>query len=102
MWGPEKAGHWTSVEAPNVSVEHQFLRAGRRYRVVEPFTDFDGHLHPAGEEWVFLGSSYLPHDDGVSWFVSLDGDMEWHIRLQRDPVAQAALLDDPSAFVGEA
>lgn len=102
MWGPERAGHWTSSNAPSFSKQFLFMSSGRRYKVIKAFKDFDGHLHPAGEEWAFLGSAFLPHDDGVSWFVSLDGEAEWHIRLQRDPVAQAALLDDLSAFVREA
>src|SRR5690606_15598829 len=51
---------------------HQFLHAGHRYRVIRGFRDFDGDEHPPGERWIFHGSSFLPYDDGLSLFVSID------------------------------
>jgi hypothetical protein len=59
-----------------------FPRASQWYRVVRAFIDFDRVVHPEGEAWQFLGSSFLPYDDGMSFFVSLDGEREWHLRLQ--------------------
>ncbi len=99
MHGPEQAGHWSSIEAPNCGKKHDFLRAGQRYRVLESFTDFDGDAHLPGEEWDFLGYSYLPYDDGVSFFISLDGIREWHIRLQWRAEAQGKILDHLASYL---
>jgi Domain of unknown function (DUF3601) len=78
---------------------HDFLEAGRRYRVSREFRDFDGDAHPPGEEWTFLGASFLPHDDGLSLFVSLDGVREWQIRLQWRVGSQAEILDSLASYV---
>ena len=47
---------------------------GKRYRVIKAFKDFDRQDHPIGEEWTYIGTAFLPYDDGRSIFVSLDGD----------------------------
>jgi hypothetical protein len=65
---------------------------------VKPFVDLDGHTHPAGECWTFLGSTFQPHDDGLSLFVQI-GAAEWHIRLQDRAEAQRAVVDDLAAHV---
>jgi hypothetical protein len=75
------------------------LETGARYRVVNPFRDFDGEVHPAGESWVFLGHSFLPYDDGLSLFVSLDGKAERQIRLQWRPEAQGDVIEGLSRYV---
>ena len=97
MLGPSERGHWSGLHG--IQSTHEFLEAGRRYRVVREFTDFDGGAHLPGEEWAFLGASFLPHDDGLSLFVSLDGLQEWHIRLQWRAEAQGDVLDPLSAHV---
>jgi len=71
----------------------QHLRLGETYRVIKAFADFDGALHPVDETWVFLGHHFIPYDDGLSLFVSLDGEQEWQIRLQWRPEAQADVID---------
>lgn len=75
------------------------LEPGGRYRVVRDFHDYDDDLHPAGEEWIFLGANFLPYDDGRSLFVSLDGEHEWHIRMQDRPGAQAHILQDLRSYI---
>lgn len=49
--------------------------------------------HPAGETWFFLGHSFLPYDDGLSLFISLDGEREWRIRLQWRDDQQGRLIN---------
>ncbi len=61
---------------------HEFLTAWHWYRVVRAFADFDGDLHPVGETWQFCEYSFVPHEDSLSWFVSLNGSQEWQIRMQ--------------------
>ena len=101
MYGPEPIGYWSGLAGPNCGREHQFLRAAKRYRVIKSFRDYDGDMHQIGEEWTFLGYSFLPYDDGMSWFVSLDDVQEWHIRLQWRPEAQGEVLDDLSSYIIE-
>ncbi len=78
------------------------MEAGKRYRVIKPFRDFDGQEHPVGEEWTYVGTAFLPYDDGRSIFVSLDGEKEWHIRMQDRPEEQGPILDRLHEYVGPA
>jgi hypothetical protein len=75
------------------------LEVGKRYRVCATFVDFDGDAHAPGEEWIFLGSTFLPYEDGLSLFVSLDGSREWQIRMQWRPESQGAILDGFADYV---
>jgi Domain of unknown function (DUF3601) len=85
MIGPKPRGHWSQhLHGANCGHAYKHLRAGTRYTVVLPFTDFDGHLHSAGETWTFLGYAFAPHDDGLLLFVSTNLADEWHIRLSMD------------------
>ena len=95
MYGPERLGFWSSNSGP----KHKFLISGQRYRVIKEFTDYDHHLHPVGEEWLFLGYSFLPYEDGLSWFVSFDGKQEWHIPMQWREEAQGKTIDALEQFV---
>lgn len=97
MYGPRERGHWTS--SGSLEPRHSFLEAGRRYRVTKAFVDFDGDTHPPGEQWTFLGASFLPYEDGLSLFVSLDGVREWQIRMQWRAEAQGAILDALAAHL---
>lgn len=78
------------------------LEPGKRYRVIKAFKDFDGQKHPVGEEWTYLGTAFLPYDDGRSIFVSLDGEREWHIRMQDRAEEQGPILDSLHEYVGPA
>jgi hypothetical protein len=96
MFGPCEPGHWTASLAP-AAFGH--LVVGSRYAVVRAFSDFDGDVHPAGETWWFRGHDFLPNDDGLSLFVSLDGHSEWHIRLQWRPEQQGAIIAALPSYV---
>jgi TPR repeat protein len=61
---------------------HEFLTAGKRYRVIQLFIDFDRCVHLPGEQWLFKGHDYFPHDEGTTFFV--DGVDESTIRFQGD------------------
>lgn len=90
MYGPCPAGHWTAKLSP---ADFGPLEVGGRYRVARRFTDYDGDGHEPGEAWTFLGSNFLPYDDGLSLFVSLDGAQEWHIRMCWRPEDQGPVID---------
>jgi hypothetical protein len=96
MHGPEPPGHWT-IQRPQTAFQH--LVPGLRFEVVRDFKDYDGQAHRAGENWIFLGHIFLPHDDGLSLFVSLDGEREWHIRLQWRDDQQGPVIDDLDAYI---
>ena len=100
MYGPRGGGHWTA--GGSLEARHAFLEAGKRYRVIREFTDFDGDVHRVGEEWTFLGSSFVPYEDGLSLFVSFDGASEWQIRMQWRPEAQGRVLDALSSYLAPA
>jgi hypothetical protein len=91
MYGPQPQGHWTSSGTAKV---FQHLQPGQRYEVAKPFLDHDGDQHPVGERWTYLGYAFLPHDDGLSLFLSLDGQSEWHMRLQWRADEQGPIIDD--------
>jgi hypothetical protein len=101
MYGPEKNGYWSGVKAANCASELQHLFAGRKYRVVREFVDHDKTLHPVGETWTFLGSSFLPYEDGLSLFVSLDKKQEWHFRMQWREEEQGSILDALRDYIHE-
>jgi hypothetical protein len=79
MWGPYPPGHF-SHPSRGTEWERKLVR-GQQYRVVKSFVDFDAAEHPAGETWYFIGSNFLPYDDGLSLFVADDDQQQWHIRL---------------------
>lgn len=61
---------------------YRHLRPGGRYMVVLEFVDHDRALHPVGEQWRYRGYSFLPYDDGLSLFISLDDVRDRQVRLQ--------------------
>ncbi len=99
MYGPQPGGFWSGLKAVNTGSAYQFLTAGHKYRVIREFADFDGDRHPAGETWQFCGYSFVPYDDGLSLFVSLDGTQEWQIRLQQRAEEQGPILDRLTEYI---
>lgn len=94
MFGPKPKGFWINTNGANLVANHQSLQVGQRYRVIHEFEDYDRHVHPVGDTWTFLGHSFLPYEDGMSFFVSVDNQQEWLIRLQWRREAQAHILDN--------
>lgn len=88
-----------TYSARGVGHGYAHLIPGQRYRVVKAFTDFDSQEHPVGEEWTYLGTAFLPYDDGRSIFVSLDGEKEWHIRMQDRAEEQGPILDNLREYI---
>ena len=99
MVGPKPRGFWTNTVPPT---GYRHLVPGRRYTVALPFTDFDGGEHPAGETWWFCGWNYSAHDSGLSLFVSLDGEQEWHLRMADWEGEQRGVIGSLATHVVEA
>jgi Domain of unknown function (DUF3601) len=89
-----KGGLITVAQPPPESKAFKHLAPARRYRVTKSFVDYDGEIHPIGENWIYLSHSFLPHDDGLSLFVSLDGERQRQIRLQWRDEQQGALIEN--------
>lgn len=85
-----------SQDWPTTSFGH--LWPGTTYTVVQAFRDFDGTDHPVGEIWTFIGSSFLPYDDGLSLFVAIEGDRR-QIRMQWREEAQGPIIDNLEDYV---
>jgi len=79
--------------------QYEFLTAGQHYRVTQQFIDFDKRIHPLGEQWLFLGTSFQPYDDGRSFFVSVDGVQESQIRLRDAPEDQGEFLSHLKTYL---
>jgi hypothetical protein len=60
--------------------------------VARAFVDFDGGTHAVDESWWYNGASYSAYHEGLSLFVSLDGDQEWHLRLSDRPEDQGPII----------
>ncbi len=95
MHGPFPKGHWKNVAESGF----RGMKSGRRYRVIKRFVDYEGHSHEPGTSWIFLGSNFVPYEDGQCLFVSPGGDEEWQINLQWRPEAQAEILENWEHYV---
>ena len=78
------------------------LHPGIRYRVVQPFLDFDRVRHMPGEMWTFLGYSFLPYEDGLSLFVLRDHGQQWQIRMQLGDDEQGSIVSRFEAYLERA
>ena len=89
--------------ATQLDPAYKHLVRGKRYVVCQGFTDFDGSHHPPGEEWEFVGSSFLPYESGRSLFVRIRG-RDVHIRMldlspDEDPQGHGQILEKIEAYV---
>ena len=76
---------------PTASFAH--LQTDQDYVVVRAFRDFDGGEHPVGEAWTFIGSSFLPYDDGLSLFAVID-NVHRQVRMQWRNEEQGPIIDN--------
>jgi hypothetical protein len=76
------------------------LTPGQTYRVIKPFKDYDGTVHPVGESWRFVKKGFSPHDDGLSLFVERN-DQTVLIRMQWLDEAQGEIIDNFSDYAVE-
>lgn len=101
MYGPKPSGFWSQHSNIPAGTPYRHLVPARRYEVIRPWTDFDGHTHAIGEAWIFVAWSYLPHDNGLSLFVSLDSQQEWAVQMQCRPEEQGAIVDSLEEYLRE-
>lgn len=76
------------------------LVPGQTYRVTVAFSDYDGVIHPVGEAWRFITTTFLPYEDGLTVFVEQDGQAR-SFRLQWRAESQGHIIDTFFDFVAE-
>ena len=87
------------MEPRKLTPQYGPLVAGKRYRVAQTFTDYDGIERREGEVWTFLGSSFLPYESGLSLFFTIGGKTE-QVRLQAIEEEQLYITNNlPAWFV---
>ncbi len=76
------------------------LIPNQKYIVTKEFTDYDHILHPVGETWTFVRTSFLPYEDGLSLFVIPENSsVEISYRLQWRIDQQAEIIDHFEDYV---
>jgi hypothetical protein len=102
MNGPYSTGGCCESAAPfEWSWEKNRMNRGRKYRVVLPFVDADGDVHPVGEEWEFAASMFSRLDDQLTLCVRYRPDEEWRIPLLWTPESQQSVIEGFSDHVME-
>ena len=96
MHGPKPKGYWRNASN---SGPYSSLSPGVRYTVLRSFVDVDGAEHAIGETWTFCGWNYSAYHNGLSLFVSLDGEQEWHCRLLDLPEGQSYVLEHLAEYI---
>ena len=76
------------------------LLAGKKYKVIQEFLDYDQAVHKIGESWTFLRTNFVPYNDGLTLHVS-PGDLlpEKIYRLQWRAEGQAEIIANFGSYV---
>lgn len=72
---------------------------GKTYKIIKPFENYDKGYHDVGETWIFNYYNFVPHEDGLSLFISIDGGPETQIRMQWRPEEQTEILDNFEQYI---
>lgn len=83
--------------------QHQFgnilqLEQEQPYKVIKEFIDYDKEVHQPGETWIYIGTAFLPYEDGLSLFVKKN-DAQIMYRLQWRKEEQADIIDNFKDYV---
>lgn len=83
---------------PHPTITAANLLPGQVYRVIAPFTDYDGTTHRVGETWRFISKSFVPYHDGLSLTVEQDGQQRV-IRFLWQHDGQANIIEGFNKYV---
>jgi len=78
------------MDRGNLENKYKHLEAGKTYIINKTFFDFDNVQYKEGEKIVFIGSNFVPYEDGLSLFVVYRNE-ERQIRLQIRPEEQQVI-----------
>lgn len=99
MRGPFPKGTYTGHILPQKRRNWGHLEPGRKYVVSREFLDFDNDVHTVGKSWIFLGYSFHHMDEGLSLFVTMDGEQEWYLPLQGGADQQGGVMDQLELYI---
>ena len=59
------------------------------FTIVKPFVDYDGIIHQKGGVYTFVGSDFLPYDDGLTLRFTSEGSavtfrLQWRAETQME------------------
>lgn len=77
------------------------LWRGKRYRVSNSFVDAEGDQHLAGEEWLFIGTMFSPHDEMMILCVKTDNNEEGRLPLLWMEDAQLHIIENIHQYVSQ-
>ena len=78
--------------------EYDHLKAGRKYSIAMSFRDYDNNPYEEGNVIEFIGSNFVPYEDGLSLFC-IYKDREKQIRLQVRPEAQQEIAHNLQQYL---
>ncbi len=82
----------------NLDKTYRHLKSGKSYKVVASFEDYDGCLHDVGEHWIFIGSNFVPYEDGLSLFAVING-VDSQVRLQHRLEEQSKTIENIEQYL---
>jgi hypothetical protein len=65
------------------------LIPGKGYSIIQPFRDYDGKVHQPGGVYTFMGSDFLPYEDGLTLHFTSAGEavafrLQWRAENQQE------------------
>ncbi len=69
------------MDKSHLDKKYNHLKSGKKYTIVKSFKDYDNYPYEEGNEIEFIGSNFVPYEDGLSLFVKYE-QREKQIRLQ--------------------
>ena len=76
------------------------LTPQKKYKVIKSFKDYDGTVHPIGETWTFVGTNFVPYEDGLSVNIILENSTrETSYRLQWRAEEQGEIIEHFGEYV---
>ncbi len=88
------------MDTSHLKKEYCHLVSGKSYKVAKTFDDYDKIRRYEGEIWVFVGSSFLPYESGLSLFFKIKGKLE-HVRLQMIMEEQLQIAENLQIYLVE-
>ncbi len=101
MQGPFAAGTFRSSITPSADsweARHGLIR-GRRYRVIKSFSDNDGNIHTAGEEWYFMSVLFSKFDNELTVCVRFDNGEDWMIPFLWEQRKQQEVIENIQHYI---
>ncbi len=78
--------------------EYGHLISGKKYAIAKSFRDYDNYPYEEGNVIEFIGSNFVPYEDGLSLFC-IYKDREKQIRLQVRPGAQEEIAHNLKEYL---